>query len=523
MDDRSPPVTIPACRHPIEVTTAPRRTDQHGFTLVEVMVAILVLLVGILGVVTMVDTSNAVTSKTKAREGGTAIARSVIEVSRSIRYRDLTTAALEAALNTRPGLADSLPAPGYTFESRGVQYRMTLDVCSLDDVKDGLGDQPPGVSFCPDSDVLPVGGIAQDRNPDDYKRVRVKLVWKTRGAEASVTQTSSIINPVGGLGPSVTGLTMTSPGSGSTDEVLIDSDVESADFLAVTSTFAAELTWSVNGDNQGKANGGPTQWTFTWDFEDASGNIVYYDCNYFIQADAFDNEGRAGAPRVLSVIVNRIAPVAPTNFVGGRNGSDDRVDLRWNPNPECDVIGYRVFRSTDPTTLGSAISCDAGATDPTLTEAVSCVDESAPATGPLYYKVVAVDSTTAGTPRNGIESAQLTVPATGGNSLPTAPTNVTSCIGGQPDCNGPDGEPAPSGQIVVRWDASTDSDGTIASYRIYRNGDTYAHRWDDFFPDTGGQLAWLEYDAENAPHTYRVTAVDDLFGESALSAPVTGG
>ena len=144
MDDRSPPVTIPACRHPIEVTTAPRRTDQHGFTLVEVMVAILVLLVGILGVVTMVDTSNAVTSKTKAREGGTAIARSVIEVSRSIRYRDLTTAALEAALNTRPGLADSLPAPGYTFESRGVQYRMTLDVCSLDDVKDGLGVQPPG-------------------------------------------------------------------------------------------------------------------------------------------------------------------------------------------------------------------------------------------------------------------------------------------------------------------------------------------------------------------------------------------
>ena len=46
-----------------------------------------ILLVGVLGVVTLVDGANAVTSKTKAREGGTAIARSVIEVSRSIRYR----------------------------------------------------------------------------------------------------------------------------------------------------------------------------------------------------------------------------------------------------------------------------------------------------------------------------------------------------------------------------------------------------------------------------------------------------
>ena len=73
--------------------------------------------------VTMVDGANAVTSKTKAREGGTAIARSIIEVSRSIRYRDLSQTTLEAALDTRPALADSKPStPGYTIQSRGIQY-----------------------------------------------------------------------------------------------------------------------------------------------------------------------------------------------------------------------------------------------------------------------------------------------------------------------------------------------------------------------------------------------------------------
>jgi prepilin-type N-terminal cleavage/methylation domain-containing protein len=503
-----------------------RSSSQAGFTLIEVLVSMLILLVGVLGVVTMVDGANAVTSKTKAREGGTAIARSVIEVSRSIRYRDLTQGSLEAALETRPGLADAKPStPGYQFQSRGIFYELTLTVCSLDDPKDDLGARPSGVTFCADSDGPPV--VTRDRNPDDYKRVRVRLVWSTRATTHSVTQTSSIINPVGGLGPSVLGLTMTSPASTSSDEVRIESSSASlinyANFTATTSGFAADLTWSVNGDSQGKANGGPTNWTFTWDFVDGSGNTLYYDCKYFIQADAFDAEGRAGAPRVLTVILNRREPIAPANVVGGRNGAVDRVDVSWNPNPECDVIGYRLFRSTDPSSLGTQVNCpDPDAPDNTMTTKGWCVDEAAPAGGPLYYRVVGIDTMASGAIRTGTQSAALVVPPSGGNSLPTTPTNITSCVGGAVGCNGPDGQPAPTGQIVVRWDPSTDSDGTIQAYRIYRDGTGYVNRWDDFFPAaSGGVLAWLEYAPGTTAHTYRVTAVDDDFGESALSDPVT--
>jgi fibronectin type 3 domain-containing protein len=151
-----------------------------------------------------------------------------------------------------------------------------------------------------------------------------------------------------------------------------------------------------------------------------------------------------------------------------------------------------------------------------------CVDENAPATGPLYYRVVGVDTLATGALRAGTQSAALTVPASGGNSLPTAPTNLSTCLGGQPDCNGPDGEAAPSGQIVVRWDPSTDSDGSIAFYRVYRGGQAYTNRWDDFFPaSSGGVLAWLEYAPGSGTQTYYVTAVDNAFGESPLSAPVT--
>src|SRR5688572_21830150 len=131
----------------VRMFTISRAPAQHGFTLIEVMVAMLILLVGVLGVVAMVDGANAVTSKTKAREGGTAIARSIIEVSRSIRYRDLTQSSLEAALSTRPTLTDSKPGTvGYTIRSRNIEYTLTLTVCSLDDPKDDYGTRPPGVT-----------------------------------------------------------------------------------------------------------------------------------------------------------------------------------------------------------------------------------------------------------------------------------------------------------------------------------------------------------------------------------------
>jgi hypothetical protein len=186
------------------------------------------------------------------------------------------------------------------------------------------------------------------------------------------------------------------------------------------------------------------------------------------------------------------------------------------------VVGYRVYRSTDPTVLGTQVSCpDPDAQDPSVTEKDWCVDENAPSSAPLYYRVVAVDTLASGALREGTQSVEATVGASGGNSLPTAPEGVTACIGGQIGCLAPDGEAAPSGQIVVRWLPSLDADGTVASYRIYRDGTAYSNRWDDFFPETGGLLAWLEYAPGTGSHTYYVTAVDDDLGESALSDGVT--
>jgi prepilin-type N-terminal cleavage/methylation domain-containing protein len=498
--------------------------DQRGFTLVEVMVAIFILLVGVLGVVSMVDGANAVTSKTRAREGGTNIARSVIEVSRSVRYRDLTATALLDELDSRPGLGDVDPsATDYAIRARGLDYASTITVCSLDDPQDGLGDHNGPVAYCDDSDVLASGAPAKDRNPDDYKRVRVTLRWTTRQTGQSITQTSSIINPVGGLGPSVTGLVMQSPGSLTDNPLLIeDPSAYSATFRATTSTSAAQVTWSVSGKAQGQATGGPKTWFFDWDITDPStGDPIYYDCTYVIQADAFDSEGRSGAPFAKTVRLNRMRPLKPNGFAGGRNGNGNIVDLAWVTNPECDVVGYRIYRGDTSTTITNPVTC-LGAGSATLdATADECIDDNAPAET-VWYRLVALDTPSGGgAPLAGADSDLVEIGPVSDNTVPTVPTNLSSCIGGASGCNVANGVPADQGVLVIRWDASTDTDGTIQLYRFYRDGVAYINRHASFYPKTGELLAWIEPEPDSSAHTYQITAVDDDFGESAPSAEIT--
>src|SRR4051812_16133187 len=168
---------------------------ERGFTLIEVMVSMVVLLIGVLGTVQLFDGATAATGRTKAREGGTNLTREVIESTRSVAYPQIVDASLADELQTQPGLGDESAAGGWQLRRRDVTYTVDVSVCLVDDAKDGLGAHD-SAAFCG------AAGGTTDLNPDDYKRVNVTVGWTDKtGRSSQVKQSTVIDNPGSGAGP----------------------------------------------------------------------------------------------------------------------------------------------------------------------------------------------------------------------------------------------------------------------------------------------------------------------------------
>src|SRR4051794_1272529 len=105
--------------------------DETGFTLVEVLVAIVLLTVGVLGTMSLADTANGRTSDTKGREGASSLARDLIESTRTVAFNDVNNTDLPAQLQANTGLADGDSAAGWQITRRNFTYTVTLSSCTV--------------------------------------------------------------------------------------------------------------------------------------------------------------------------------------------------------------------------------------------------------------------------------------------------------------------------------------------------------------------------------------------------------
>lgn len=117
----------------------PARTGEAGFTIVEVMVAVVLLVIGVLAMLVMVEGSLSSTSRTTAREQATNLARELVERSRQIPYTATTTAAAPAALAGSLPENPAVSGSSFVVQRRNVEYTVTVSACSIDDPADGAG------------------------------------------------------------------------------------------------------------------------------------------------------------------------------------------------------------------------------------------------------------------------------------------------------------------------------------------------------------------------------------------------
>jgi prepilin-type N-terminal cleavage/methylation domain-containing protein len=494
-----------------------RLNDSSGFTLVEVMVAIMLLTIGVLGTIALADGASRSTSSTRAREGATNVARDVLEGVHAVPWASLTPSSATTKVQAISGLGDSSSGTaGWQIDRRGTTYTVSLSVCSVDDASDGF-------SATHDSTFCALAGTSAkppDSNPVDYKRGKVTISWSDVQAPRSITQTTTVANIDNGPSPTVTPRSpVTGPpyaytGSGT-----------SLDFDVTTDQSANNVDWLLSGTKQGAASGSGIAWNFTWPIGAATGGQATgqawatpscsptgtgkLDGTYFLGAQAFSSSGLSAGPQAATVTLNRCVPMAPKGLEAGKSTALGKLEVQWNENDEDDIAGYRVFRSPNGNANTYSQIDDGGCAG--LLTTIDCLDTDASISGvgsyltqSWYYRVYAYDRDSNGNLRQGDLAAVSRLPS---NQAPSTPTIYSGAAVGYPT-------------YTLVWPLSTDADG-IDYYWVYRDGQTFAKRWDatDLFAASG--VGWEDPDPSGGPHNYWVTAVDTKGNESAFSNLVT--
>lgn len=474
---------------------------EAGFTLVELMVAAFVLVVGVLGAVALVDGANRTTSGNRAREGATNLTREIIEDARSVSYGNLEPVSLAPTIAALSG--GTVQGNGtISYVRRGVTYTTTTSLCYVDDPKDGYGSHA-GASYCGD-----LTGAA-DSFPRDYKRFTVVTTWT--GAQGSGTSRQSAVlnDPGSSFAPRITALSMTAPTSctGSPACSQVDAGLSpSASFSVTTSVPASKVTWYVNDMQMGLATGSGTgPWTFSWSLTAVATG------SYTISARA--NSGKEGAVRTIVVPVKASTIGPPTSAYGGLNQlwtSPAVVELSWTPIA-ASVLGYEVERRVGGV-WSAPINCydDKGVTlaSPRPTGGY-CLDKAA--AGATEYRIFTKYMLN-GTPTSTTTSAGVLI---GSNLRPCRPASL-AVSGSTPTWTAP-------------VSAGSCDTGRVKFFRVYRRvvggsgslpAGTLPVLAERSFKTSGPTVLQWTDPAHTNKTNYWVTSVDDFNAESLVLGPV---
>jgi type IV pilus modification protein PilV len=119
--------------------SSPRLRGEDGFTMVEIMVAMVLLVIGVLAMLVIVEGGLTSTSRTTAREQATNLARDLVERSRQVPYASTTLTAAPAALAAALPEAPTVSGGTFTVRRRNIDYTVTVTACSIDSPADGAG------------------------------------------------------------------------------------------------------------------------------------------------------------------------------------------------------------------------------------------------------------------------------------------------------------------------------------------------------------------------------------------------
>src|SRR4051794_3329222 len=359
------------------------RSDD-GFSLMEVLVAATVLVIGIAGTLGLMMGADAATTSTSKTEGGTNLAREVIERVRQLPVSQVNATSIAGTVQGLAGLSPDPGNPGtWTVNRRDTSYTPDVTACAVDDAKDGSGQHPAG-TFCT------TGGGAtgsNDSQPQDFMRVTADVTWRGKTGQTRRVRQVQLISGRGADGPGVSALVTTSPSFPHPNAPIVSTAATTTvSFKATVATTATKVNVLINGSPPdpsygpatATASGNGTDWTFTLNV------AAMPDQSYQVSVQAEDALGVKGQPFFIPLLLNRAAPPAPDGVVGALNTVyishvlTPVAEIAWEG--EDNVLGYHVYRP-DGTQACEIILAD----DPKWP--TSCKDDT-PQDG--FYEVAAI-------------------------------------------------------------------------------------------------------------------------------------
>jgi type II secretory pathway pseudopilin PulG len=506
---RSTPAQIARAARRALLRVARRGAVEDAFTLIETLIASVVLVVGVAAFFNSLSVSTHAQASSRAREGATNLAREILEDARTIPYAQLAPYSIEHELQQMPGLASSSPQ-AWTVVRRGFTYAVTVSECAIDDPKDGYGVHDS--TFCPES-LEHAPSNPPDPAPADLKRITLDVKWHAQGRSPDVHEVETLTAAGQSIGLSASNLHVVLPPPGAekpTAPLIRNPALTELEFSVTAPIATAAMDWELEGVRQSpqptKTLGSNTEWTFRW-------KIPYpavSDGTYAVTAQAIDSTGVEGPPVSITVTLLRGSPVAPKGLVGGFNivnvaGNQTRVvELQWHANSERNVVGYRVYGP------GGLVCPRNAAGEPSMTTlslSLSCIDLHAPAynatnisyeVAALYHEAEAKEELST----NIAESARAVLNVPSGEPVwPSAPAPLSATKN-------------EDGSVTLTWPKVEGA----AFYRIYRGSTEYTSRYGT--APQAGIPEFVDTDA-TAAHEYWVTAVSSNLAESSPSKPVT--
>jgi hypothetical protein len=433
--------------------------------MVEMLVAVVVLTVGLLGTAVAVDATLLRSAKAKRETQANALTREVLETVRSLPATQLSIRGFEAAVASDVDFDDvDLGRTGWQLRRGRTNYDFLLTITNVDST---LDDTAFG-----------------DGNPDDYRKVTV-TVTSVRDGKVT-TDVAYLATMSRNSGPKVSAVGITPLGAGS----VVSGSVN----LTATTTSATAVSFSLDGKPIGAGFSSDGK---NWSLSGYNTTLACDGPHSIAATGMIDANGTLvpGSPVALALTVENGAPPVPTSFTAAFAGANT-VSLNWDASPACDVAKYTVRRDVNCTGVWTVIWTDVKVQYDNIDDQLA-----SPSTTKVCYQVAAIDTGN----RLGPWSASMQVSTR--NLAPTSPTGLDVRL--DPDTR----------LVTVTWFASTDPDGVINRYTVWRDTQGQADSVVGTKPATGPFRIADSGIGPNPPppHTYWVQAVDNL---GAVSPPV---